>query len=112
MEEQIILSIQKLIESGALDKINTPDAQSAIIYGLLIVLAAMLIKYVVLNGMVKRFFDFEELKVKELQSLNKQLRDVQEDIKRDHTILQDVLKGYDYRRDARNYQRRSDDVDA
>ncbi|MDY0094823.1 MAG: hypothetical protein RBT80_19180 [Candidatus Vecturithrix sp.] len=92
MDEQLILTtLQKLIESGAFEKMNQPGAQSALIYALLILLAGMILKYVVLNGMVKRFFDLEELKVKELQTLNRKVVEIQENVKDDHKALKDVL---------------------
>ena len=101
MDEQIILNvIQKLIDSGALDKLNQPGAQSAIIYALLILLAGMVLKYIVFNGTVKRFSDLEELKVKELQTLNKKVVEIQEDVKGEHQSLKDVLNLLHARRES------------
>lgn len=92
MDEQLLLNtIQKLIDSGALEKMNQPGAQSAIIYALLILLAGMVLKYIVFNGMVKKFFDLEELKVKELQTLNKKVLEIQEKVKKDHKSLKDIF---------------------
>lgn len=93
MEEQILLSaLQKLIESGALDKLNQPGAQSAIIYALLILLAGMVLKYIVFNGLVKKFFDLEELKVKELQALNSRVIELQQDVKDERNRLINFIK--------------------
>jgi len=101
MDEQLLLNaIQKLIDSGALEKLNQPGAQSAIIYALLILLAGMVLKYIVFNGTVKRFFDLEELKVKELQALNKKVIEIQEEIKEDHRSLKDIFGLLNARRDS------------
>ena len=92
MDEQLILKVlQQFIDSGALEKMNHPGAQSAIIYSLLILLAGMVLKYIVFNGMVKRFFDLEELKVKELQTLNKNVLEIQEEVRDDHKSLKDIF---------------------
>lgn len=92
MDEQLLLNtIQKLIDSGALEKMNQPGAQSAIIYALLILLAGMVLKYIVFNGMVKKFFDLEKLKVKELQTLNKKVLEIQGEVKEDHKSLKDIF---------------------
>lgn len=46
MEEQaIILAIQKLMESGAFEKLDQPGAQSFLIYALLIVLAMLSLRF-------------------------------------------------------------------
>jgi len=101
MDEQLLLNaIQKLIDSGALEKLNQPGAQSAIIYALLILLAGMVLKYIVFNATVKRIFDHEELKVKELQALNKKVIEIQEEIKEDHRSLKDIFGLLNARRDS------------
>jgi hypothetical protein len=101
MEEQILLSaLQKLIESGALDKLNQPGAQSAIIYALLILLAGMVLKYIVFNGLVKKFFDLEELKVKELQALNSRVIELQQDVKDERNRLINVMNLLQARREG------------
>lgn len=62
MEEQaIILAIQKLMESGAFEKLDQPGAQSFIIYALLIVLAMFSFRLFVINGSVKRFLRQERV---------------------------------------------------
>ena len=101
MEEQILLNaLQKLIESGALDKLNQPGAQSAIIYALLILLAGMTLKYIVFNGMVKKFFDLEELKVKELQALNAKVVELQTDVRDERSRLINVMNLLQARREG------------
>ena len=55
MEEQaIILAIQKLIESGAFEKMDQPGAQAFLIYALLIVLAMLSFRVFVINGWFKK----------------------------------------------------------
>ena len=90
-EQALITALQKLIDSGALEKLDHPGAQSAIISALLIILAGMILKYVVLNGMVKRFFDLEELKVKELQALNQKVLEIQQEVREEHRSLKDIF---------------------
>lgn len=68
-----------------------PGAQAAFIYALLILLAGMVLKYIVFNGMIKRFFDLEELKIKELQTLNKKVIDIEGEIREDHRALKDIF---------------------
>ena len=93
MEEQaIILAIQKLMESGALEKMDQPGAQTFIIYALLIVLAMFSFRLLVINGSVKRFFELEERKVQLLHDLNTKVLDVQASVNKEHEKLGDVLR--------------------
>lgn len=93
MEEQaIILAIQKLMESGALEKMDQPGAQTFIIYALLIVLAMFSFRLFVINGSVKRFFELEERKVQLLHDLNTKVLDVQASVNKEHEKLGDVLR--------------------
>ena len=93
MEEQaIILAIQKLMESGALEKMDQPGAQTFIIYALLIVLAMFSFRLFVINGLVKRFFELEERKVQLLHDLNTKVLDVQASVNKEHEKLGDVLR--------------------
>ena len=93
MEEQaIILAIQKLMESGALEKMDQPGAQTFIIYALLIVLAMFSFRLFVINGSVKRFFELEEKKVQLLHDLNTKVLDVQTSVNKEHEKLGDVLR--------------------
>lgn len=93
MEEQaIILAIQKLMESGAFEKLDQPGAQSFIIYALLIVLAMFSFRLFVINGSVKRFFELEEKKVQLLHDLNTKVLDVQTSVNKEHEKLGDVLR--------------------
>ena len=93
MEEQaIILAIQKLMESGAFEKLNQPGAQSFLIYALLIVLAMFSFRLFVINGSVKRFFELEEKKVQLLHDLNTKVLDVQTSVNKEHEKLGDVLR--------------------
>ena len=99
MEEQaIILAIQKLMESGALEKMDQPGAQTFIIYALLIVLAMFSFRLFVINGSVKRFFELEERKVQLLHDLNTKVIDVQASVNKEHEKLGDVLRMLDNRR--------------
>ena len=101
MDEQLILKVlQQFIDSGALEKMNQPGAQSAIIYALLILLAGMVLKYMVFNGIVKRFFDLEEAKVKHLSDLNDKVVVVQKQIEDEHERLIDVLHLLNARRET------------
>ena len=93
MEEQaIILAIQKLMESGAFEKLDQPGAQTFLIYALLIVLAVLSFRLFVINGAVKRFFELEEKKVQLLHDLNTKVLDVQASVKKEHEKLGDVLR--------------------
>lgn len=93
MEEQaLILAIQKLMESGALEKMDQPGAQTFIIYALLIVLAVLSFRLFVINGSVKRFFELEERKVQLLHDLNTKVIDVQASVNKEHEKLGDVLR--------------------
>ena len=93
MEEQaLILAIQKLMESGAFEKLNQPGAQSFLIYALLIVLAMFSFRLFVINGSVKRFFELEEKKVQLLHDLNTKVLDVQTSVNKEHEKLGDVLR--------------------
>lgn len=99
MEEQaLILAIQKLMESGALEKMDQPGAQTFIIYALLIVLAMFSFRLFVINGSVKRFFELEERKVQLLHDLNTKVLDVQASVNKEHEKLGDVLRMLDNRR--------------
>ena len=94
METQaLITAIQKLIESGALDKLSKqPDAQSFLIYSLLIFIAVLSFRVFILNGSVKRFFELEEKKVQLLADLNTKVIDVQSSVNKEHEKLHDVLQ--------------------
>ena len=93
MEEQaIILAIQKLMESGAFEKLDQPGAQTFLIYALLIVLAVLSFRLFVINGSVKRFFELEERKVQLLHDLNTKVIDVQASVNKEHEKLGDVLR--------------------
>ena len=93
MEEQaIILAIQKLMESGAFEKLDQPGAQTFLIYALLIVLAMLSFRLFVVNGSVKRFFELEEKKVQLLHDLNTKVFDVQASVNKEHEKLGDVLR--------------------
>ena len=93
MEEQaIILAIQKLMESGAFEKLDQPAAQTFLIYALLIVLAVLSFRLFVINGAVKRFFELEEKKVQLLHDLNTKVLDVQASVNKEHEKLGDVLR--------------------
>lgn len=96
MEEQtIITALQQLIESGALEKLDRPGAQTFVIYGLLIVLAILCFRIFVINGWLKkdieRFFTLEELKVKHLESLNTRVIELQKQVDDEHKRLTDVM---------------------
>lgn len=106
MEEQaIILAIQKLIESGAFEKVDQPGAQAFLVYALLIVLAMLSFRMFVINGWIKkdieRFFALEETKVKHLADLNEKVVNVQQIINKEHERLSDVM-------DLLNARRKSD----
>lgn len=102
--QEILTAVHKLIESGAFENIDKPGAQTAIIYSLLILLAGMVLKYIVLNGTIKRFFDLEETKVKYLASLNEKVVDLQKIVTEEHQKLTDVLR-------LLNAKRHSDKID-
>ena len=96
MEEQtIITALQQLIESGALEKLDQPVAQTFVIYGLLIVLVILCFRIFVINGWLKkgieRFFTLEELKVKHLESLNTRVIELQKQVDDEHKRLTDVM---------------------
>lgn len=101
MEQQaLIAALQKLIESGALDK---PGAQTFVIYALLVVLAVLSFRVIVINGWMKkgieRFFALEEAKVKHLADLNEKVIRVQQQINEEHDKLSDVLNMLHARRE-------------
>ena len=105
MEEQaIILAFQKLVESGAFEKMDQPGAQAFLIYALLILLAVLSFRVIVINGWfkkgVERFFALEEAKVKHLADLNEKVVKVQNQIDDEHDKLSDVLKMLLARRDS------------
>lgn len=105
MEEQaIIIAIQKLIESGALGKMDQPGAQAFLIYALLIVLAMLSFRVFVINGWFKkgieRFFALEEQKVKHLFDLNDKVVNVQQLINKEHDRLSDVMNMLSARRES------------
>lgn len=96
MEEKAILTaIQKLIESGALEKLEQPGAQTFIIYALLIVLAMLSFRVFVLNGWLKkgseRFFSLEERKLQELTAINTKVLELQGQVTKLHEKLYDLL---------------------
>lgn len=105
MEEQaIITAIQKLMESGAFEKLDQPGAQAFMIYALLIVLAMLSFRVFVINGWLKkgieRFFTLEETKVKHLADLNEKVVLVQKQIDDEHARLTDVLHLLQARRES------------
>lgn len=105
MEEQaIILAIQKLMESGAFEKMDQPGVQAFIIYALLIVLAMLSFRVFVINGWMKRgvdrFFALEEQKVKHLADLNDKVVVVQKKIEDEHDKLTDLLHLLNARRES------------
>lgn len=96
MEETAIISaIQKLIESGSLEKLDQPGAQTFVIYALLIILAILCFRLFVINGWLKkgieRFFELEELKVKHLETLNTRVIELQKQVDDEHRRLADVM---------------------
>ena len=109
MEEQaIILAIQKLMESGAFEKLDLPGAQAFIIYALLIVLAMLSFRVFVSNGWFKkgieRFFALEEQKVKHLSDLNDKVVNVQQLINKEHERLSDVMNMLSARRESDKWE--------
>ena len=96
MEEQVITTLQKLIESGALDNLDQPGAQTFVIYALLIILAILCFRIFIINGWIKkgieRFFTLEEQKVKHLADLNEKVVLVQKLITDEHGRLSDVMR--------------------
>lgn len=93
MEEQaIIMAIQKLMESGAFEKLDQPGAQAFIIYALLILLAMFSFRVFVINGWLKRgiekFFVLEEKKLTALTDLNMKVIDLQQLVLKEHDKLQ------------------------
>ena len=104
MEEQVILTIQKLIESGALKNLDQPGAQSFVIYALLIVLAMLSFRVFVVNGWLKkgleRFFSLEEKKLVALTDLNIKVIDLQHLVLKEHEKLHDVLQMMHARRES------------
>ena len=105
MEEQaIILAIQKLMESGAFEKLDQPGAQAFIIYALLIVLAMLSFRVFVINGWFKkgieRFFSLEEKKLVALTDLNTKVIDLQQLVLQEHEKLHDILSLMHARRES------------
>ena len=104
MEEQVITTLQKLIESGALDNLDQPGAQTFVIYALLIILAILCFRIFIINGWIKkgieRFFTLEEQKVKHLADLNDKVVNVQQLINKEHDRLSDVMNMLSARRES------------
>lgn len=96
MDKELIIAIQKLIESGALDNLQqTPGTQTLIIYGLLILLATMSFRVFIINGWLKRgvekFFTLEERKLQKTEELVKCVLELQTEVKEEHRRLSDVM---------------------
>lgn len=105
MEEQaIILAIQKLMESGAFEKLDQPGAQAFLIYALLIVLAMLSFRVFVINGWLKRgiekFFTLEEKKLTALTDLSMKVIDLQQLVLKEHDKLHDILNLVHARRES------------
>jgi hypothetical protein len=94
-EQAILIALQKLIESGALDNMQEPGKQTLIIYGLLAALIITLIRIFLINGWLRkgfeRFFALEEAKVKHLFDLNEKVVNLQQEIVDLHQKLYDML---------------------
>jgi hypothetical protein len=89
--QELITTIQKLIDSGALENIEQPGGQTLVVYSLLILLGGMVFKYIVLNGTVKRFFDLEERKVAVLEDIQAKVIGMQQDVQKERDKLHDIL---------------------
>ena len=91
----IITTIQKLMESGAFEKLDQPGTQTFIIYALLIVLASLSVRVFVINGWLKKgiekFFVIEEKKLTALTELNTKVIDLQQLVLKEHDKLHDIL---------------------
>ena len=94
-ETAIVTAIKQLIDSGALENLDQPGAQSFLIYALLILLSVLSFRVFIVNGWLKkgveRFFALEEAKVKHLSDLNDKVITVQKQIENEHEKLTDVL---------------------
>ena len=105
MEEQVIITtIQKLLESGALENVQEPGKQTLIIYGLLSLLIILAIRVFLINGWLKkgieRFFTLEEKKLLALVDLNTKVIDLQQLVIKQHEKLHDVLQMMHARRES------------
>lgn len=100
MEEQVIVAIQKLIESGALEKVDQPGAQSLLIYSLLIILAMLSFRLFVINGAVRRFFELEERKVAMLGQIQGDVVDLKTGAQQGHQKINDVLRMLESKRQS------------
>ena len=97
MDEQLLLNtLQKLIESGALDHLQEPGRQTLLIYGLLSALIIALIRIFLINGWLKRgidrFFTLQESKLLALKDLNVKVVDLQQQVVGLHQKLYDALQ--------------------
>jgi len=110
MEEQILMALKRLIESGALDNIQEPGKQTLVIYGLLIALTITLARIFLINGWLKkgleRFFSLEERKLQALTDLNTQVKDLQKDVQQEHEKLSDVMRMLQAKRHTDAIERR------
>lgn len=107
-EQTILIALQKLLESGALDNMQEPGKQTLIIYGLLAALIVALIRIFLINGWLKkgleRFFAMEEAKVQHLSNLNEKVVNLQQQIVDLHKKLYDMLHLLSARRQSDNVQ--------
>lgn len=94
-ETALITAIQKLIESGVLEKLDQPGAQTFVIYGLLIILAILCFRLFIINGWLKKgtnkFFFYEEQKIKQLETLNQKVVELQKQVEDDRRRLLDLM---------------------
>jgi hypothetical protein len=105
MEEQaFITALQKLLESGALEKFDKPGGQTLLIYSLLITLAILLFRIFIMNGCIKKFFDLEDRKVQLLIDLNAKMLDMQTSIDKEQEKMSDMLHLLHARRQSDTWQ--------
>jgi uncharacterized coiled-coil protein SlyX len=101
MDEQLLTALQKLLETGVLDK---PGSQTFLVYALLSALIIALIRIFLINGWLKkginRFFDLEEMKLESLKTLNEKVVNLQTQVAQLHEKLYDLLQMFHAQRQS------------
>jgi len=94
-EDQILLMLQKFIESGGLDKLPTPGSvgfQNLITYVPAILLAVLSFRVFVVNNVFKKFLGYQETKAQVMINLLAEVKRLStEDLAEQKAILEKLL---------------------
>jgi flagellar motor component MotA len=97
--QDITVLIQAINDSGIIEKLNQrPNPENILINIGYILLTLFVIKTMVINGSIRKFFDFEEKKIVILGDIKGDIKEMKNEAKVDHQKLNDVLKLFDGRR--------------